>query len=150
MKLVRTDSTHPDFTALNSRLDAELAIRDGSDHAFYAQYNTIDNIRYVIVAYEDEQPVGCGALKEYAPGVMEIKRMFVPPGHRGKGIAGQVLHALESWARELKAQKCILETGFKQPEAIRLYKKSGYQVIPNYGQYEGVETSVCFEKELCP
>ena len=59
-----------------------------------------------------------------------------------------ILHELETWAKELGYEKCYLETGIKMPEAIKLYEKSGYSLIPNYGQYIGVETSRCFEKQL--
>ncbi|SIQ72303.1 GNAT family N-acetyltransferase [Pontibacter lucknowensis] len=144
--LKRTDSDDPDFVAFVRLLDADLAIRDGEEHAFYAQYNKIDKIKYVVLAYEDGKALGCGAIKEYEPGTMEVKRMYVLPDSRGKGIASQVLAELEGWARELSYTRCILETGLKQPEAISLYKKNGYQLFPNYGQYAGVENSVCFEK----
>lgn len=79
---------------------------------------------------------------------MEVKRMFVSPDQRGKGIASIVLVELEKWAAELKYNKCILETGIRQPEAISLYKKNNYKLIENYGQYINVTSSVCFEKEL--
>lgn len=146
--LVRTNSENLDFIKLNEKLDAELAIRDGKDHSFYAQYNTLENIKHIVLAYDNDNAIGCGAIKPYKSGTMEIKRMFVPLENRGKGIALEVLAELEKWAIELEATKCILETGWKQPEAIALYKKCGYFIIPNYGQYAGVETSVCFEKEL--
>ena len=146
--LVRTDSTNQDFIDLVKRLDADLAKRDGGEHLFYAQYNTIDKIKYVVVAYEDDQPVACGAIKEYSLGVMEIKRMYTSPESRGKGVATKVLSELEAWAGELSYETCILETGKKQPEAIRLYQKNGYQIIPNYGQYADVENSLCFEKSI--
>jgi GNAT superfamily N-acetyltransferase len=129
-------------------LDADLGIRDGADHSFYAQFNKIDAIKHAIVAYENEEPVGCGAIKEYEPRTMEVKRMYVPVINRGKGIAVQVLHELEVWAKEMNYLKCVLETGKRQPEAIALYKKCGYMIIPNYGQYKNVENSVCFEKFL--
>jgi putative acetyltransferase len=74
--------------------------------------------------------------------------MYTEPAKRGKGIAARVLSELEKWAAELSYQKCILETGIRQPEAISLYTKSGYKRIPNYGKYLNVENSVCFEKEL--
>lgn len=144
----RTDSEDTDFRELVTALDADLAIRDGADHSFFAQFNKIASIRHVVVAYEQEHAVGCGAIKEYEEGVMEVKRMFVPLEKRGKGIASLVLTVLEDWAKELGYKKCILETGEKQPEAIRLYQKNNYQVIKNYGQYAAVESSVCFEKEL--
>ena len=146
--LVRTDSTNQDFIDLVKRLDADLAKRDGGEHLFYAQYNTIDKIKYVVVAYEDDQPVACGAIKEYSPGVMEVKRMYTSPESRGKGVATKVLSELEAWAGELSYETCILETGKKQPEAIGLYQKNGYQIIPNYGQYADVENSLCFEKSI--
>ena len=145
---IRTNSDNRDFIQLVKHLDAELAERDGKDHSFYAQFNKIDKIKHVVVAYEDDEPVACGAIKEYAPGIMEVKRMYTSPESRGKGIASKVLEELESWAFELSYEKCILETGKKQPEAIRLYEKNGYRVIPNYGQYAGIENSVCFEKQL--
>ena len=143
---MRTNSDNQDFIGLVKHLDADLAERDGEDHSFYAQYNKIDKIKYAVVAYENDEPVGCGAIKEYAPGIMEVKRMYTSPTSRGKGIASRVLRELELWASELSYEKCILETGKKQPEAIGLYKKNGYKVIPNYGQYAEVENSLCFEK----
>ena len=145
---IRTDSDNPDFIDLVRFLDADLAERDGQEHSFYAQFNKIDKIKYVVLAYEDGKAVSCGSIKEYAPGTMEVKRMYTAPEMRSRGVASQVLHELESWAAELSCAKCILETGKKQPEAIRLYQKNGYKLIPNYGQYAGIENSVCFEKEL--
>ena len=148
ISVIRTDSTSQDFIELVKHLNADLADRDGDDHPFYAQYNKINKIKYVIVAYENGNPVGCGAIKEYESTTMEIKRMYTLPGNRGKGIATRVLEELEIWAGELSGEKCILETGIKQPEAIGLYKKNGYKQIPNYGQYAGIENSVCFEKDI--
>jgi GNAT superfamily N-acetyltransferase len=144
--LVRTDFDNPDFLALVKHLDAYLAEKDGVDHAFYAQFNKVDRIKHVVVAYDDGKPVGCGAIKEYAAGTMEVKRMYTTPEGRGRGIATQVLTELERWAAELGCAKCILETGIRQTEAIRLYERNGYKVIPNYGQYAGIDGSVCFEK----
>jgi putative acetyltransferase len=148
IKILRTNSENPDFIELVKHLDADLAIRDGEDHLFYSQFNTLTRIKHVVVAYSENTPVGCGALKEYSPGSMEVKRMYVSPSGRNKGIATKILCELESWAAELSYENCILETGIKQPEAIELYKKNGYAIIPNYGQYAGVKTSVCFKKKL--
>lgn len=146
--LVRTTSDNKDFRELVALLDQDLQIRDGDEHSFFAQFNKIDDIRHVVVAYEDGEAVGCGAIKEYEKGVAEIKRMFVRPEQRGRGIAKSILSELETWAQELNFSECILETGWKQPEAIALYEKSGYETIPNYGQYSGVESSVCMRKPL--
>ena len=148
IKIIRTDSDNQDFVELVKCLDSDLAERDGSDHSFYAQFNKIDKIKYVVVAYENGKPIGCGAIKEYTPNTVEIKRMYTSPGSRGKGIATKVLSELEIWATELSCEKCILETGKRQPEAIGLYKKNGYKIIPNYGQYANMENSMCFEKEM--
>lgn len=146
--LKRTNSEDKDFRGLVTELDKDLSIRDGDEHSFYQQYNKIVNIKYAIVAYENNVPVGCGALKEYSEAAIEVKRMFVPPEKRGLGIASIILRDLEKWALELNFTKCILETGRKQPEAIALYEKNGYKKIPNYGQYINIENSVCFEKIL--
>lgn len=148
MKCIRTQAANKDFQQLVARLDADLSIRDGEEHAFYDQFNQIDAIHHVLVAYEDGWPAGCGALKEFTSEIVEIKRMYVCEAFRRKGIASRILSELETWAKELKYKKCILETGKKQPEAIGLYKKAGYILIPNYAQYRGMENSICFEKKL--
>ena len=148
ISLIRTDSDNIDFIELVKYLDADLAERDGSDHSFYSQFNKITKIKHAVVAYEDDKPIACGAIKEFSPDAMEVKRMYTIPASRGKGVAGKVLTELEKWTTELSYKKCVLETGKRQPEAIELYKKSGYKSIPNYGQYIGIENSCCFEKEL--
>ena len=146
--LVRTNSENTDFIGLVKWLDEDLAKRDGEDHSFYAQFNKIDKIKHVVVAYENARALGCGAIKEFSANAMEVKRMYTTPDARGKGIATTILIELEKWAAEMGYKKCILETGTKQPEAIELYKKNNYRITPNYGQYAGIENSVCFEKEL--
>jgi putative acetyltransferase len=147
--LCRTDSSNPDYRALIVELDKDLAIRDGEVyHEFYAQYNKSDDIKHVVVAYEGNVPVGCGAIKHCEGEVVEVKRMYTLPIQRGKGIAAKVLKELEQWAIELNYTKAIMETGIKMPEAIGLYTKNNYAIIPNYGQYAGMPDSVCFEKVL--
>lgn len=147
-RILRTNSTHPDFITLVKLLDADLAVLDGEEHNFYAPFNTIANIQHCMVLYHDEIAIGCGALKHFDNATAEIKRMFVLPTHRGKGVASQILHSLEQWAVELGFNCCILETGKRMPEAIALYKKNGYISIENYGQYAGIENSICFKKTL--
>lgn len=142
----RTNSADKDFIQLVRLLDSELSLRDGEEHGFYDQFNKIDQIKYVVIVYEDGIPVACGAIKEYDTNIMEVKRMFTRSERRGRGIASKVLGELEKWAVELTYKKCILETGIRQPEAIKLYEKNGYTSIPNYGQYAGIENSRCFEK----
>lgn len=147
-KLLRTNSEHSDFISLVHLLDADLAKRDSEEHCFYAQFNTMAKLEHVVIIYENINAVGCGALKALAPDTMEIKRMYVLPERRKGGIATQILTGLEQWAHELGCLKCVLETGKRQPEAIELYKKNDYKIIPNYGQYVGIDNSVCFEKAL--
>ena len=133
LTIIRTDSDNKDFIELVKYLDADLAQRDGLDNSFYSQFNKIDKIKHVVVAYENDKPIACGAIKEYSPNTMEVKRMYTRPESRGKGMATKVLTALEIWATESGYEKCLLETGKRQPEAIALYKKNGYKLIPNYG-----------------
>lgn len=144
----RTDARDPAFQELVAALDKDLAIRDGADHAFFAQFNGSDSIRHVVVVTDGDLGVGCGAFKPFAPDAVEIKRMYTAPSHRRRGLAARVLAELERWAASLGYARCVLETGEKQPEAIALYSRHGYAVIPNYGPYVGVESSVCFEKVL--
>jgi GNAT superfamily N-acetyltransferase len=146
--LERTNSENPDFVALVKLLDAYLAVTDGADHAFYAQFNKLDLIRHVVLAYEDRTPLGCGAIKAFSDDTMEVKRMFVHPEGRQKGVATMILSELEKWASEMAFKRTVLETGSRQHEAIALYTRRGYTRIPNYGQYAGVANSLCFEKKL--
>ena len=148
LTFLRTNSTHQDFISLVRQLDIELATIDGDEHSFYVQYNKIDKINHVVVAYENELPIACGAIKHFSENAMEVKRMYTLASNRGKGVASEVLNELEKWAAEMTYSHCVLETGVRQPDAIRLYEKNGYLPIPNYGQYAGVENSRCFEKAL--
>lgn len=121
---------------------------DGEDHAFYDQFNKIDALKNCIVIFKDDKAVACGAIKPINENSMEVKRMFTLPEYRRNGFAVVVLEELEKWAKELDDEKTVLETGKLQVEAVALYKKCGYEIIPNYGQYIGVENSICFEKSL--
>ena len=144
----RTDSANTDFRMLVEHLDRELQLRDGDASTFYAQFNKIDLIRQVVVLYNGTNPAACGAFKPFEDKSVEIKRMFVLESERRKGFASAVLSGLEKWAMELGNVSAVLETGQNQPEAIGMYHKYGYQDIPNYGQYIGVENSVCMKKNL--
>lgn len=146
LTLTRTTSDNLDFQALVRLLDRELAERDGAEAAFYAQYNKIALIRHAVVAYADGVAVGCGAFKAAEPGTVEIKRMYVAEGQRRRGVAQAVLAELEAWAADLGYEAAVLETGKRQPEAIALYERCGYGPTPNYGQYVGIENSVCLRK----
>ena len=144
----RTTSDDKDFGELVKLLDAFLAEIDGDEHAFYAQLNKTSLLKHAVVAYEDGVAVGCGAIKAFDDTAMEVKRMYTLPQHRGKGIARMVLSELEKWTAELAYPYCVLETGKQQVEAIALYTKQGYVIIPSYGQYVNVANSICFQKKL--
>ena len=148
VEIIRTVSNNSDFQFLVSLLDHFQQILDGDEHSFYAQFNKIDTLSEVLVAYIEGIPVASGALRRYNNSTVEIKRMFVKPEYRGRGVAMLILKELESWAKELNFSTCILETGKKQIEAISLYKKTGYLQITSYGQYKNVENSVCMKKEI--
>jgi len=148
LRIERTDSANQHFQQLVEQLDQELAKIDGEEHEFYHQFNSIDNLKYCLVAYLDDKPVACGAIKSFDEASMEVKRMYTSLEARGKGIATKLLIELEDWAKELAAKSCLLETGKRQQAAVALYKKIGYEVVPNYGQYIGIDNSLCFKKEL--
>lgn len=144
----RTTSDNADFGKLVVELDAYLKVLDGEDHAFYAQFNKTSLLKNAVICYENDKAVGIGAYKEFEPKVAEIKRMYTLPECRGKGIAKAILTELEAWAKEEKYTSSILETGFLQLDAIGLYHKLGYEITENFGQYVGVENSVCMRKKL--
>ncbi|MCY1660285.1 MULTISPECIES: GNAT family N-acetyltransferase [Chryseobacterium] len=148
MTIKRTDSSNKDFQNLVQLLDADLAIRNGEDHAFYDQFNKIDAIKNCIVIYVDEIPAACGAFKKFDEKTVEIKRMYTNPDFRKKGLATTIVKELEFWAKELNYTKAVLESSLEQNEALSVYEKSGYTRIPNYGQYIGIDKSVCYEKVL--
>lgn len=148
LKIIRTNSENKDFVSLVKQLDAYLKITDGEEHSFYNQFNNIDVLKNVVVLFEENKALGCGAIKPFDEKTMEVKRMFVEKKARGKGFAKAILKELETWAIEKGYKKCTLETGKRQIEAVQLYHKCGYKVIPNYGQYKNMDNSICFEKEL--
>ncbi len=146
--MVRTTSDNKDFGHLVIQLDAYLRILDGDDHEFYAQFNKTNLLKNALICYEDGVAVGIGAYKEYDAETAEIKRMYTLPEYRGKGIAKAILTELELWAKEEGYKLALLETGNKQKDAIGLYQKLGYEFTDNFGQYIGVENSVCMKKSL--
>lgn len=148
IRLQRTTSDNEDFRLLIAELDKELLSRYEERQAIYDRYNIIENNRNVVIAYKEEMPAGCGCFKKFDDRSVEIKRMFVKPEYRGQKIAASILQELENWAIELNISGTVLETGIKQPEAIHLYRKSGYIVVENYGPYKGLPESICMQKNL--
>ncbi len=148
IRIQRTTSDNPDFGKLVVELDAYLRIMDGDDHAFYAQFNKTYLLKNVVICYKNDACVGIGAYKEFEPNSAEIKRMYTVPEYRGKGIAKAILAELETWAKEENYTTAILETGFLQIDAISLYQKVGYEISENFGQYTGVDNSICMKKKI--
>ena len=101
-----------------------------------------------LVAYIDDKPVGCGAVRRTEPGVAEIKRMYVAPRARGRGVGKRIVVELEAEARQLGVRRLVLETGPRQPEAIAIYERAGFVEIPLFGEYIGSQFSVCMAKDL--
>ena len=147
-KAIRTDSTHPDFIRLVGLLDADLYERYGALLADYAQFNQIENLRYVVVLYLDESPAACGAFKVYDDTTIELKRIYVDKPYRGRGLSKILMESLERWGAEMGCDTAILETGPGQPEAISLYHGCGYRDIPNYPPYVGYDESLCMKKRI--
>jgi len=148
IKLKRTNNNNPDFLSLIKLLDADLALRDGDLSPIYFKHNQLQPLDTVVLAYINHAPVGCGCFKAFDATSVEIKRMFVNPGERGKGIATIILKELETWAAEQGYTNAVLETGKKNPEAVAMYKKQGYTIINNYYPYINMPTSICFSKRL--
>lgn len=148
IKIRSTTSDDQDFIDLVKELDTYLKITDGDEHDFYNQFNGIESLQSVFVAYYNNKPVGCGAFKPYDHESVEVKRMYLKPENRGSGIAADILRTLEISAKEGGYKRTVLETGKRQLEAVKFYHKSGYHRIPNYGQYVQMDNSYCFEKRL--
>jgi GNAT superfamily N-acetyltransferase len=145
--LHRTTTDDPGFRELVRALDADLWARYGVQEEPYAAHNVV-TIDTALLAIVDEQPIGCGCFRHHHDGTVELKRMFVAPALRGKGVGAAIVAGLEAWARELGFTDAILETGLGQPEAIALYKKCGYTTIPNYPPYDRLPNSTCMTKRL--
>lgn len=147
MSFLRTTSAHADFQKLITIFDTFLIDIDGEERDFFAFHNN-KYLEHALVYYENDIAVGCGGFKEFDAQTAEIKRMFVHPEHRNKGIASSILQEIENWAKDEGYTAFILETSPKLTNAIALYTKTGYQIIPNFGQYIGVENSICMKKEM--
>ena len=140
----------PSVKTLIQKLDRELWERYPTEQAFFDNFNKLPSDARVVIAFDGENAVGCGAFKPMTlpEKAVEIKRMYVDPAMRGRAIGVLILENLETWAIEEGYKLSRLETGNNQPEAIRLYEKVGYYWIENYEPYIGVESSICFEKKL--
>lgn len=139
---------HEHFQLLIKELDKEFWVRYPDTQQNFDPFNKVDASCHVILAYLNEEPAGCGCYRPKSADTVEIKRMYVRPAFRNRGLAGQILVSLERQAAGKGFSRSILETGNKQPEAIRTYQKNGYRIIPNFPPYENVRESICMEKML--
>lgn len=151
MEIRREEITSSVAQEVIGALNAELEQRYPEDGANFFRLDAdevADGRGAFLVAYIDGRPVGCGAVRRNEPGVAEIKRMYILPEARGRGIGRLVLDELEAVARQLGVHRLVLETGPRQPEALALYRRAGFVEIPLFGEYVGAEFSVCMAKDL--
>ncbi|MBL7859620.1 MAG: GNAT family N-acetyltransferase [Cyclobacteriaceae bacterium] len=149
ISFLRTRVSNPDFQRLIVELDKEFWVRYPLTQQNFDPFNKVDDYARVILAMDRDLAVGCGCFRAIQePATVEIKRMYVVPVYRNRGIGKQVLGQLEQWAVEEGYSKSKLETGINQPEAIAAYRKSGYKLIPNFPPYVDISESICMEKKL--
>lgn len=152
--ITTTPFDDPDAERLRRAQRRELDDRYGSsDHEPGVPPSSADVPVFLVARDTDGTPLACGGLRLLAddvlgPGVVEVKRMYAAPEARGTGVAAAVLRALEDEARRLGAPRLVLETGPAQPDAIRFYRREGYEPIPLFGAYVGSDVSVCFGRSL--
>lgn len=144
----RTEASDPDFPFLVAQLTLELRELYGDFRVVYDKYNQISHLDTVVIACANDVPVGCGCFKEIDSKTVEIKRVYVKPSERKYGIGAAVMDELEVWAKEDGYSRVITETADKLDESLRFLKNRGYHIIPGYGPYAGMKTSVCFAKSL--
>jgi GNAT superfamily N-acetyltransferase len=144
---ISSDVVQQLIAALNTELEQRYP-EDGANFFRLDAEEVADGRGAFLVAYIDGRPVGCGAVRRNEPGVAEIKRMYVTPGARGRGVGRFILDELEAVASQLGIRRLVLETGPRQPEALALYRRAGYVEIPLFGEYVGAEFSVCMAKNL--
>jgi putative acetyltransferase len=146
VRLVEWD--HPDAASLRAAQEAEIRERYEVDEPEPGVHPSAADMTCFYVAYVDGDPSACGGMRAIDAEHGEIKRMYVKPERRGSGLAQAILLELEDDARVRGWTRVVLETGTKQPDAVRLYEREGYHPIPLFGDYIGEPTSLCFEKVL--
>ena len=146
MTVKRTTGDDADVKELVAQLDKFLWSVYNKGMEYYGRFNYVDGDHEAVVVYDDGKPVGCGCLRKHDTDTAEVKRMYVLPSERKKGVASLVLNELEKFAKELGYKKVILETGRSLTNAVNLYQKHRYEVMDNYGPYIGMQESVCMKK----
>ncbi len=136
------NAQNPDATRLLGAMCAELSALYNRPPSPFALEEVL------VIARMDGEPVGCGALRQIDGTTVEVKRMYVVPTARRRGIARRMLAELERVAAERGNVRVILETGIFQPEALSLYGSAGYRRTENYGRYVGNAEACCFVKDV--
>ena len=143
----------PVAASLIRSLNAELSARypeEGATHFRLDPEEVAGGRGAFLVAYVSGEPIGCGAIRRVDAETGEIKRMYVAPASRGRGIGRAIVRALEAEARGIGISRIVLETGTRQAEALALYPSLGFEQIPAFGEYVGSPLSVCMAKKLGP
>ena len=150
MEFIRTDGKNKDFIENCRLLDMDLDMRVGKKikRDKYTKYNQLDEIHEAIVVYEGNQAIGGGAIRKYNDENVELKRVFIHPEYQGMGIGTKLVSTLIEWAIEIGYKRMILETGELLAESCAVYRKLGFEVIPNYGPYVNMPESLCMAKDL--
>lgn len=145
MEFVRTNGENADFIENCRLLDLDLDRRVGRQikREKYQKYNQLDEIKEAIVVYDEDKPIGGGAIRKYDDETVELKRVFVHNEYQGQGIGSRLVSLLIEWAVQLGYRRMILETGELLSESCAVYKKLGFKVIPNYGPYVDMPESLC-------
>lgn len=150
MEFRRTNGKDKDFIENCRLLDMDLDRRVGKEikRDKYTKYNQLDEIQEAIVVYKDNKAIGGGAIRKYDDENIELKRIFVHTNYQGQGIGSKLVSLLIEWAIELGYKRMILETGELLVESCAVYKKLGFEIIPNYGPYINMPESLCMAKNL--
>lgn len=135
------------IAALNAELLQQYP-EPGATHFRLDPHEVTEARGAFVIAYADGEAIGCGAVRLIDEETAEIKRMFVVPAARGRGISKQILLRLETEGRRLGARKLVLETGERQNEAMALYGRTGFVRVPPFGEYVDSPLSICMAKQL--
>ena len=148
MEIKYTKELHKDFEKLNRMLDDAYYERFGEIALKYRPYNTLEGIEDFFITYDEEKPVACGCFRKITDKTVELKRVYVLPDYRRRGIANALVGNCEAIAREQSFKYMRLETGVEMLEAIQMYKKRKFVFIENYEGFAGDEICCCMQKEL--
>ena len=148
MKISFVPASSPDFRMLAAKLDAYYFELVGDIQNRYAEVNRPENMTALAVAYENDTPIACGAWKRIDATTAELKRLYVLPQFRRKGVARSLIASLEADAAAAGIRRMILETAVDTADSHRLYLSAGYRIMDYYGSPAGAENCLCFHKEL--